>query len=444
MKELRFSKSETVFILTLFLSHACFFIYAVFWGNIYVGDSTEYILQSVNIKDHLNWYSGVFSEPYDLDLYSRRPPMYGFFIFLIKLIYNSDYLVLFFQSCLSIINFLGLMSLLKSYSFKTNIYIILTIFIIVYPSQLIYANLILSEILFQTFLFWAFYNFVKFIKNSGNKYIFYYNVLIMLAALTKPVLYLFWIFNLVFMIYFFFKDRKNYSPVIYGLIPLTAVLIISFYNYKVTGYYHYSSLKHNNLYDLNSKFLLLNKLGEEKANKIFKSDSLRFDSIKDYSERSIEKEKTAITVINDNLTDYIKLHLKGMVIFFIDPGRFDIAVFFGKNNTSFGDSGIYYIYLKDGFRGVLNYIFKLPFAVIVYLTIVMIINILMLVSIINFIFQKRTEPEIRIYFILIIAYTCILSGNIGALRFKIPLLQIILFSMPFLFDRFKSPSGLSK
>ncbi|MDQ3021767.1 MAG: hypothetical protein M3R36_14530 [Bacteroidota bacterium] len=426
------SGSGIYFILILGVIHIAFFIYALNWGNIYFGDYKEYLQQVANLKEHLNWYTGIYEVPFQPDLYSRRPPMYAFFILSIKSIYNSNSAVLFVQSFLSCLNFLGLIKLLNEYKFKVNVFKLLIIFIVFYPSQFIMANLIMTEILFQTFLFWSFYNLIQFIKTRENKFILYYNLLIALALLTKPVLYFFWIINFLFILYLYFHNKKSYIPVFTALIPLAIILIISLYNYNVTGYFHYSSLRHNNLID-NSNYIMLNKEGIEKIILKFDTDNLKLDSIHDYAERSKEKERIATEYIKENFGDFVKFHLKGMVNFFLDPGRFELAQFFRIESPE--KSGLYFVFLKDGYSGIIDYILKLPIVFIFYLFCVMIINIIMIISIINFIFEKRISGEIRIYFIIIIGYLCFMSGVNGLLRYKLPLYPIILFSIPFLFER---------
>lgn len=432
-KSKEFSKNEIYFFIILGLIHLGYFTYAILWGNIYAGDFREYLMQSVNLKEHLNWYTEVFKEPIQPDFFSRRPPMYAIFILTFKSIYNSDYTVLFAQSVLSWMNFYGLIKLLKRYNFKINVFKLLILFILLYPSQFIYCNFIMSEMLFQTFLFWSFYNFIRFTNSADIKYIVYYNLFISLALLTKPVLYMFWIINFFLMLYLFLKNRKNYAIILSGLIPAAVVLIICFYNYNVTGYFHYSSLRHNNFIEFHSNYIKINKEGFEKSVSEYKKNKAIIDTIRDYKTQSGEKERIALEYIEKNFGDYLKLYFKGVFNFFLDPGRFDISEFFRIKNTA--DTGIYYVYLREGYTGIINYILKLPVMFILFLTSVILINVIMIISMINFIFEKGVEIEIRIYFVLIIGYISFVTGIVGSLRYKLPLFQIILFSMPFLFDK---------
>ena len=414
---------------------------AIFLKYIHLSDSYEYLNQVENIRKHQNWYCGSFSEPFEFDLYSRRPPLYGLFLFIIKSIYNSDFLVLFVQNVLSIINILGVLSLLNFYKFNISSNRVVLFFVILYPSQMIYCNLIMTEILFQTFLFWAFYHMFLFIKNNKFNHLLYYNILIALATLTKPILVYFWIPNLLFLTYFFLRERK-FQIILSGLIPLIVVLLISSYNYNKTGYFHYSSIKSNNLLYYFSNFLLIEMHGKEEGSKKFTEIVEHINSIDDYAIKSSEKERIGFEMILDNKLTYAKLQSKGMLNFFLDPGRFDLINFIGIKEKH--DEGLLFAFAREGYSGVMKFILNQPIYIIIYLIIVLLINIVMIASIIYLPFVKRIDVNLKIYIFLMLLYLSFFSGPLSTLRFKIPLYPIILFTIPFLVDCLKSRFFQSK
>ena len=412
-----------------------YFVLTLFSKNIYLADSSEYLNQVINMGKHLNWYCGDFNEQIDLDLFSRRPPMYGLFLFLIKSIVNSDFAVLFVQSALSIFNILGVLSLLNFYKFNVSSNRVVLIFVILYPSQLLYCNLIMTEILFQTFLFWGFYNIFLFLKDNKFNHLLYYNILIALATLTKPVLFYFWIPNLLFLTYLFLRKRK-FPIILSGFIPLIVVLLISSYNYNKTGYFHYSSIKNNNLLYYNSYFLLIRVYGKEEGSKKFAKIVEHVNSINDYSIKSSEKERIGFETILDNKLSYAKFQSKGMLNFFLDPGRFDLINFIGikeKNNE-----GLLFAFAREGYSGVMKFILNQPIYIVIYLIIVLLINIVMIASIIYLPFVKRIDVNLKIYFFLILVYLSFISGPFSTLRYKIPIYPIILFTIPFFVEGLKN------
>lgn len=428
-------KSNLKVIIVLLLIHSVFFVLALYMNNIYLADSYEYLNQVENVGKHLSWYCGSFNEKINLDLFSRRPPMYGLFLFVIKSVVNSDYAVLFVQNVLSIINILGVLQILKHYKLKISVNNTVLLFVILYPSQLIYCNLVMSEILFQTFLFWAFFNLFLYLKEKKLNYLLYYNIIIGFATLTKPVLLYFWIPNLLFMLYFFLK-RRNFSILGFGLIPLVFIVLISTYNYKKTGYFHYSSIKNNNLIYYYSSFLLMELHGEEEGVRMTNEIREYTDSIEGYAFRSSEKERIGFEIIFSNKIEYSKLHMRGMLNYFIDPGRFDLINFLGIKEKH--DEGLLFVFAREGYLGVLKFIINQPLPVILYLVFVLLLNLIMIVSLLYLPFVKKIFVELKIYIILLALYLSFFSGPLGTLRFKIPIYPIILFTIPFLIEGFKN------
>jgi hypothetical protein len=119
----------------------------------------------------------------------------------------------------------------------------------------------------------------------------------------------------------------------------------------------------------------------------------------------------------------------------MDPGRFDINNFLGikeRNNT-----GLLYTYTKEGYPGVLKFILNQPFYIILYIFVVMFVNILLLISLIYFFFVKTIRIETKIYFFVLIFYLCFFSGILGTMRYKIHVVPIMLFTVPFLVEKIK-------
>lgn len=425
--------SDRTLMLAVIIIHTAFFVYSLFWGNIYVGDYKEYLAQAENIGNHGNWYAGDLNAEINPDLYSRRPPLYGFAIFVIKSVAHTDYAVTFVQSCLSILNIAGLLKLLKKHRFRIPRNKILLAILLFYPSQFIYCNFIMSEIFFQTFLFWSFFYFVRFVRDCKPGDALIFNTLLALAALTKPVLYLFWILNSALVLIIIFKTKSSFAPLIYSLILPAAVLAVCLYNYGNTGYFHYSSLRHSNILEFHSRFLIINESGIDSAMSKNESEIAALDTITDHKTRSLEAERLGREVIMDNFANYLRFYFRGCLNFFTDPGRFDIGEFFRISPPK--GAGIYYRYLKDGYKGVVQYLLELPLLFTAYLAAVFLINILLIASSVSFVFDKSNGVYIRMYFLMLILYLCAMTGIVGALRYKLPVLIMMLYAVPFFAER---------
>jgi hypothetical protein len=428
--------SRILIFWTVILSvHIVYFTIAIFSNNIYMADSYEYLQQAYNIKNFSSLYCLDFSQPINMLFYTKRPPLYGMFILIAKLFINSNYSVLFFQNILSVINVLGILKILKIYPFSFDLQKFFIFILILLPVQFIYNNMIMSEILLQTLLFWSFYYFLMYLEKDKLNYVFVYNIFLALAVLTKPVLLYFWIPNLLLSIYLVYKKRKAII-ILAGLIIPVVIFSFSLYNYHTTGCFHYSSIKQMNLVGYNIAFLYVKVYGEEEGIKKIVDTRKHLDSINNFSKLIKEEDKIGYEMIMSHIYDYTKYHIGGMVNFFLDPGRFDFNNFFGvkeKNNT-----GLLYTFTKDGYWGVLKFILKQPAYIITYLIIMFVVNIVMVVSLTNFLFVKCVKTELKVFMFLLVFYLCFFAGPLGTMRYKVHIIPLLLFTIPFLFERIKT------
>lgn len=423
-----------VFWIILILIHLTYFVISFVNGNIYMADSYEYLQQALNIKHYSSLYCLDFNQPLNMHFFTKRPPLYGFFILLIKTFVNSDYFVLFVQNILSLLNIVGLVKILNHYNFSYDFKKTILLLLILLPVQFIYNNMIMSEVLLQTLLFWSFYYFFMFAQKGKTGYIIVCNVFLALAVLTKPVLLYFWIPNLVLLIYLFWKNRRIII-ILSGLIMPLIIFLLSFYNYHATGSFHFSSIRQMNLVGYNSALLLVNVYGEEEGQKKMVEIRKYLNSIDDFSKLQREEDRIGYEVIMNHKYEYAKYHLKGIVNFFMDPGRFDLNNYLGikeGNNT-----GLLYAFTKGGYSDVLKFILQQPFYIVLYIFIILLVNIILIISLINFFFVKEVKIEFKIFLFLIIFYLCFFSGPLGTMRYKIHIIPLMLFTVPFFFEKVK-------
>lgn len=423
-------RKRYIFWISVTVIHVIYFVVAVINKHIYMADSYEYLQQAFNIRNFGSFYCLDFNQPIEMHFFTKRPPLYGLLIMVIKVIYNSDFLVLFVQNVLSMLNIIGLMKILDKQNFNFDFRKLVLVFLICLPAQFIYANMIMSEMLLQTLLFWSFYFFLLFTEEGKTRHIILCNILLALAVLTKPVLVYFWIPNLLLLIYLSIKMKRPRIVFAGALMPVV-IFALSLYNYYTTGSFHYSSIKHVSLTGYNSAFLNIKVYGEEEGTRRNLEVRAHLDSIKSFPEVIKEEERIGYGIILEHKYEYMKFHLSGMINFLMDPGRFDIYNFLGikeDNNT-----GLLYTFTKEGYSGVLRFILRQPVHIILYILLVMIANILLLISLIHFIFVKSIRVEVRIFLFVLIFYMCLFSGPLGTMRYKLHVIPVMLFTIPFFF-----------
>jgi hypothetical protein len=255
-----------------------------------------------------------------------------------------------------------------------------------------------------------------------------YNAFLSLAVLAKPVLVYFWIPNLIFILYLFFKNKKA-GVLLSGLLMPAVILGLTLYNYSNTGYFQYSSNKQVSYLDYSATFLLIKTEGQEAGWNKWHEVHSYVDTISDYPRMTEESERIATEIIMKYKYEFLKYHLTGMVNYFMDPGRYDINYFLNIKETN--HTGLLYTFAKSGYKGVFEFMMDKPPYILIYLFVMLIINFFMLVSLILFAFSKRIKPELKFFILFTAFYMSFVSGLLGTMRYKIHIYLLILFTIPF-------------
>ncbi|MFN6946969.1 MAG: ArnT family glycosyltransferase [Cytophagaceae bacterium] len=417
------------FSLLIVLIHGIYFSLGLYFGQIYTLDSPEYLYTAVNIKNHFTSYNWNWDEVRMEEFYTLRPPLYGLFILLFKSIVNSDFFVLFIQNLLSIWICLKLYFVLKTKSSFKNPGTIILISLLLFPPYLILVNSVLADLLLLFWIFLAFIFLLKFIKTTSHKWLFFYNLSLATAVMTKPVMMFFWIPNLLFCLYLYFKYQRSYLTLIYSLILPVTVLCWSLRNDTVTGYFHFSSIKMQNILELNAGNVLSLKYDREYEKRHREEVKEKAAAISSFPERSEFLIATSVDIIKENPIFYIYTHIKGMFNFMLAPGRIDLMTFFPPLQSE--DISLLYELEKDGFNGLIYYVSKVNLFVIVLVGFVFLFNVVTLVAFLAGIFSRTMEPVSKYFIYLLVAYIVFVCGSGGYARFKMSVLPFVIFAFPY-------------
>lgn len=426
------NKKELFFISTLIIIHLLYFSYALIFKNYMpftetnFPDTYQYLMEARNIVDSGVFYCEDLTQPIDFRNYSLRPPLYPLFLAFFHFFKAPLFVVFLFQNAISIFTIYLVRDTILGFNYNNKYDYVFMLLLIFTPSQFIYANTILSECIFQFLIVLMFRNGVKFYKDKKVKYIVFYTIALILAALTKPVMYLFVIPSLFYMIFLSFKLKKWY-PSIISLVPILAILIIFKWNYNRTNHYSYSSIQTINLLDYNTGLFLLSKKGATYKNRVLDSIHKNADKIESYPEKEMYLANASKTILKNNLTSYMLYHLQGSFYCVIDPGRYDIATFFLIETKRFNNNGILFHLNNGGIRSVLSFLietYSTPFLLL--LGVILFFNIVKLICFILFLLNPKINMNFRFITGSIIFYIVILAGPVGAARYLMPLAPIII------------------
>ena len=412
----------TIFIVAI---HAIYFLIAFKIGNFYLVDSYGYLNQVKNMLEHQSWYAEDWNAPVLIDYFTIRPPLYALFILVCKSIFASDIFVLFVQNLLSIFNLFLLWKMLDNFGVKQKIISIsLITAMLLFPSQFIHANFVMSEILFQTLLMLIFWFTVKVMQSKKIIDVLLVSVFICLAMITKPVAIFFGLVLFIFYISIFWKQNKKIA-IPFLLIPVTYHLMC-LQNQHVTGLYHFSSSKTIVDVRVNVRTILAIKYGQDSSDKYITALNNQASKFENYKARTAFIEKNVYEVYQKNKVTFFLLYVKGMLGTLLDPGRFDLSVFFNLQNAS--ANGILFKTAESGFAAIPQILKSTPPQLLIFLLIILLWNIVLVFSIFHFMFNKSIAFYMRILVLLFISYMVVTTGISGVCRYRVPIFPEIIFA----------------
>ena len=399
-------------------------------GSIYLVDSIDYLSQAENIKLHHSLYAAPWFEPIKPDYYSFRPPVYGFLIYCIKALVQTDYAILFIQLLLSLSTIWGVKKMAKELSLneQTTRFTLLLI-LLLYPSQIIHCNFVMSDILFQSLLFWSFYFTYKLwaepnFNNSTFAVIFFG-----LAMLTKPVAFLLGLsIALILLFVFLRKNRLKY------ILPFLLLPIIyhgyATYNKNTTGYYHYSSVTPIFVLKYMAKYTNGQIHGEAYADSIQEHIMLTANAAKSYQERYEWMNLKGKEILLQEPTTFIWFNLKGWIAFMIDPGRFEWVHFLNFSEGKY--LGLYHVINTKGLaNGLIEFISHAPLTLLFVLLICLVSNVLIALAFLHTLVNKNCPAALRICLFLFAAYIIGSTGVLGLSRYRIAIAPLLWLSIQY-------------
>lgn len=418
--ELQFFIASSIIVLL----HAAFFLYALKQNNFYLQpDSSEYLNQRDNLIDYGSFYQGKKEDVHRWYLETRRPPLTGIVLAAIKKISASDIAILIFQNLLSCFVLIYLLKILIKHYPDFNLLLLIPP-LIFFPAQMIYTNFIMAEMLFQALIFAALFSLLQ---NEKKLSLFF--VFITLAAFVKPVLYLFWI--PAFIAILVFKRKLSLNPVHCSgvVIMAVAVLLFSWFNYQRTGVFAFSSASESFLPDYVALPVLHYAEGKENAIKIhatIQQNALQKKSYPEYHRLLINE---SIGVVKDYPFTAAVLWIKGMVVFFTDPGRWDVLTFRNKKPAEHQEGFFHHLKLQ-GLKKAVGHLFRQGMGFTFFSIAGTLVHLFALLCFMVFLRDEKYPFAFRLMAGLIVFYLALMTGPIGSARYRMAVFPVIMLSVP--------------
>ena len=413
--------SKKVFWIVVIGLHCLFFLIQLVGPTTLLQDSKEYLFAADNLLKAHQLYCWDLSDTFNPDYLTKRPFLFPSILALIKCLSFGNFKLflinlLILQNLISLLNLKLMLKFVFHFSEKLNFKMALVL-LIVTPAQIIYANLIMSEIWLQLVIMLSL-NYFLFYRDNLKWHLFA-SLLCIAGIALKPV-YIFWV--LLFPLFTLYYHRKvlRFKLIGIALLPVLFFILTLQWNEQRTGLKQYSSISTINLLHYNAYTLLIHEKGIHKADSIIDDISLKASQQNTYKQQQAFKNHAANTIIMGNLGPYTYLHLRGVLLCILDPGRFDITQFFNLPHTQ----NLVYESSKKNNLNALLYSFINPLGLI--LLGLFTCNFIKLIVAIRFIFLKGISTSNKLLLLFFPIYILFLTGPIGSSRFAMPVMPIYL------------------
>lgn len=390
-------------------------LFAYYQGGIFTADSSGYILAAHNLQAFDTLYAGDFNQDIDPAMYSLRPFGYPIFLLLCKQLSGSVGLFVLILQMACSLSAIGL--LLKTYELwigkrVDRLYVFLLI--LVTPSLWIYPSLIMSETLLQLLIALFAYAAVRYWQQKSITMAVLAIFSLLLAAFTKPVMYPILLLCCVCAAAYWIYSKKTRMLYVL-LLPILALGAYQYRNWKQCGRTDFSSIEAINLCNYNTYYLHVQVEGMANTKEVYGRLKEECATLT-YQNKVARMNAFSISYLSEHAIAYAWFHCKGMLRFFIDPGRFDLITWLGipyrveqglLQNTSEGYS----------LKALSERLSMSPVAII-GLALLALFNLLKIGFLAWLMLRKgRSRHWIWLLPLLLIAF---LSGPLGASRFMMP------------------------
>jgi hypothetical protein len=377
-----------------------------------MGDSLDYLRASKNLLSKGVIYCGNLGAAGQIDpaLYSRRPPLYPLFLAISKIATGGVLAAVLMQMLLTAGGAYLTWRIMEYLGSGRGLRLVVTTLFLFYPAQIIYSQVVMSEVLFQFLIVVSVFFMVRYLKHAGPRDIYLCNLAIGAAALCKPVMMFFWIPNLLFCLWLS-RRKKGWHLWVAPLIPFLIISGWSYRNYELTGSYHFSSMGTTYL-----RLLTRNRLAREPG-----------------WERDLPGDANATILafleeVPKRLPALAKGYAIGVASFFVDPGRFDWYEFFKLPDSR----SLRKILFIDEIP-VNRQLGRFPLPVLGSLLVVLILNLVVFAGFAHSLVVSRDYSPAKVFMIALILYVAAVTSFAGASRYRLPVEPLLLIlAGPFL------------
>jgi hypothetical protein len=180
------------------------------------------------------------------------------------------------------------------------------------------------------------------------------------------------------------------------------------------------------------KFSLAPNTGLDKANEVVSFIHNQANLKPNLAEKLAYLKDTSSIIVAQNFDKFLAYDLKGLLGFWIDPGRFDVFQLFGlpqDTQLSFG------IFSSNPTKTLLEKVLLISPSVIVFMAINFVGGLLLFFSVVYVLFSPPLRKKYFVFLFAVI-YIWIMTGGVGAMRFRLEILPFLVFFLAIAYKDF--------
>ena len=412
------------------------YLAAWLWGAAHgpfdFGDTGDYLQQAENIAAGRLWSSGTpEATAADPRLVSRRLPGYGAFLGIVRLVSGSHVWLGLVQSVLGVV--LAWVLWRAAVQIGPPRWRPLALGLALTPAAWIVAQAPMSDLPFALLLLVATERVVAYVREQHRRNLAWAHAALALAFLLKPVLLYFWPLALALTAWMLWRRGARgvrlWPAALAGLIPLLA-LGLSLGHGSQTGFREVTSLQTQNLWQQNARRAML-RTGDEAE---YEATDARLAAIPDYADRQRQTADAARAAILSRPLAYAAVHMQGVAAFALDPGRYDLAVFFDLPVGSSGGMDA----AARGLGPLASFLRTQPLPLALALALLLAWNALVAVAFLVWAWRGPAPLDVRVWAFVLVAYLAFVTGPVGAARYRLAVVPILLLALPWAWDALRT------
>jgi hypothetical protein len=393
-------------------------------SNAFTLDSYSYLKAAKNIVTYGHTYCANWPvDPVLPERFSFRTAGYPLFLALFNPAFFGFELVFLIQNLISIITCFALALFIREEVKLSNrqAKVFLGMCLVLFPIQFWYTRQVLTEIVFQSALFFSMLFAWKWQKERSQLNLMASTILMAISLLIKPVLVYFIPLYIGYILVIGKSFFRWYHLMIF--LPVLVWFSMASINKKTTGLFHYSSIAYIHNINYNVKYSLAPEFGVAMADSIVKGIHQEANKKNNLTEKVQFLNDTALTIITKYPSNMALYYLKGIIGFWLDPGRFDIYQLLNIKQDKKQSFGVFTGQIAP--QSLIEKWRDYPFIIVIFMAINLLGGIVLLLSFLYLLFKPVLRKK-YILFVMLVAYISIITGGVGALRFRLEILPFLL------------------